>query len=226
MRIFVTGHRGRMGGTVCPALDAAGHEIVGYDLAEGQSILRVDELAEVEPCEQVVHLAAIPMPRPGRTMQDYVLVNVVGTLNVLEAAREMGARRFLYASSGAVYGWDAEPPVVFPEPVREGIAFSLDTGMRYRVSSYGASKRMAEEVCRWYGTNTEMEVFVLRIGPMTEQRLAHFYNARAREAFLADVFPKLVRLPYDAGKRYRVFNVAEPGSGYSVDRLMEAVGDA
>jgi UDP-glucose 4-epimerase len=64
-------------------------------------------------------------------------VNVAGTINLLEAARSSGVRRFVYASTGgAIYG-DGEPP--FPEdaPIRP-------------LSPYGQAKYAAEGYCDLY----------------------------------------------------------------------------
>jgi len=52
----------------------------------------------------VIHLAALPHPTvPGMTDADYWRINYDGAINVFEAAREAGVRRFIFASSGQVY---------------------------------------------------------------------------------------------------------------------------
>ncbi|EDY16630.1 NAD-dependent epimerase/dehydratase [Chthoniobacter flavus Ellin428] len=57
--------------------------------------------------------------------------NVTGTLNILIAARELGVRRVVYASSSAVYGNDARLP-------------KIEAEIGQPLSPYGASKRMGE----------------------------------------------------------------------------------
>lgn len=86
---------------------------------------------EVRP-EGVVHLAAqskvgVSLAEPD---QD-AMVNVVGTVNVLEAARRSGVRRVVYASSAAVYGDPGMLPITEDVPARPK-------------SFYGASKYAAE----------------------------------------------------------------------------------
>src|SRR5436305_12564971 len=66
----------------------------------------------------VVHLAfMITGNAPAKTIRE---INVTGTLNAFSAAREAGAKRFVYASSVAAYGFHADNPVGMREdwPVR------------------------------------------------------------------------------------------------------------
>jgi nucleoside-diphosphate-sugar epimerase len=53
----------------------------------------------------VIHLAALPHPNvPGATESDFQRINYEGSVNVFEAAQEAGVPRFIFASSGQVYG--------------------------------------------------------------------------------------------------------------------------
>jgi nucleoside-diphosphate-sugar epimerase len=62
-------------------------------------------------CETVFHLAAVvSVPRTTQDPIGSAAVNEAGSLNVLEAARRAGARRFVFASSSAVYGDDPRLP--------------------------------------------------------------------------------------------------------------------
>lgn len=55
--------------------------------------------------DYVLHQGALrSVPKSFLAIQDYVDVNTVGTLNVLEIAKEMGVKRVVYASSSSVYG--------------------------------------------------------------------------------------------------------------------------
>ncbi len=76
--------------------------------------------------------------------------NVLGTLNVLEAARHNGIKRFVFASSGAPAG-EVEPPIheeIVPKPV----------------SPYGASKLAGEGYCSAYYRTFEIDTVALRFG--------------------------------------------------------------
>lgn len=56
-------------------------------------------------CDTVIHLAAIPHPHmPGAADVDFERINYAGSVNVFEAARQAGVSKFIFASSGQVYG--------------------------------------------------------------------------------------------------------------------------
>jgi UDP-glucose 4-epimerase len=98
----------------------------------------------------VYHLAADvnvqrSMEEPAHTM----MVNVVGTNAVLEAASKAGVKRAIFTSSAAVYG-DGEVPV------REGQKTNP-------VSIYGLTKENGEEICRIYNSVFKFPVVVLRL---------------------------------------------------------------
>ncbi len=99
----------------------------------------------------VVHLAAnsgvaLSINDPLRDC----LNNVVGTLNCLEACRQLGTRRFVFASSGAPIG-ECEPPLHEELPA-------------HPVSPYGASKLAGEAYCSAYKRSFGIETIALRFG--------------------------------------------------------------
>lgn len=138
MKVLVTGGAGFIGSHLVEKLLSTGGRVrVLDDLSTGkrENLPRHDAMefiegdirdAEtvnrcVEGTNAVVHLAAVAsvqasMDDPVRTHQ----VNFDGTLNLLEAARRFGVRRYLYACSAAVYGDTASIPVsedVAPNPL-------------------------------------------------------------------------------------------------------------
>jgi UDP-glucose 4-epimerase len=150
MRVVVTGGAGFIGAHSCRALIEEGHEVTAVDdlshgkreaVPAGAALIVIDvrspqlaaEFERIRP-DAVVHLAAQMDVR--RSVADPIhdaSVNVLGTVNVLAAARRGGARRFVFASSGgAVYGeQDA-----FPAPEQHP---------RRPASPYGVSKLCGEE---------------------------------------------------------------------------------
>jgi UDP-glucose 4-epimerase len=107
--------------------------------------------ASAHGCDVVVHLAA--NAGVASSVQDPrrdCLINVVGTLNCLEAARHEGVRRFVFASSGAPVG-EVEPPI-------------HEEKAPHPVSPYGASKLAGEAYCSAYFRSFGLETVALRFG--------------------------------------------------------------
>jgi nucleoside-diphosphate-sugar epimerase len=128
MRILVTGAQGCIGAWVTKALLERGLEVVSYDmdtnparlslLVEPEDVRRVvQEQGSIEDTARlktlvkeggithIVHLAAVLMPFCQAQPVAGAMVDVIGTLNVFEAARDAGRPvRVVYASSSAVWG--------------------------------------------------------------------------------------------------------------------------
>jgi len=155
MRIFVTGGAGFIGSHLTDAFLARGDEVtVVDDLSAGsaarlddravlhkQSIIHGEQLAalveEARP-ELICHLAAqIDVRASVACPADDAEVNVVGTVNVLEAARRVGARLLFCSTGGAIYGIQA--PIPCPESV-----------VPLPESPYGIAKFCAEQYVGLY----------------------------------------------------------------------------
>lgn len=118
-------------------------------------------LHAVKGVDVIVHLAANTGVAPSvENPRVDMETNVIGTLNMLEAARVNGAKRFIFASSGAPVG-ECEPPIheeLVPHPV----------------SPYGASKLAGEGYCsayyRTFGVNTVCLRFGNVYGPLSSHK--------------------------------------------------------
>jgi len=128
-KALVTGGAGFIGSHLVEALVSAGCRVAVLDnLSSGNlsnlepvkdqiefhknDIRQLEVLTNVtQGCEVIFHLAAVVAVQ--QTIQDPVasaMVNDIGTINVLEAARRSGVKRFVLASSCAVYGDDPRLP--------------------------------------------------------------------------------------------------------------------
>ena len=120
--------------------------------------LMVGDIRDPEACraatqnaDVIVHLAANTGVGPSvEDPKGDMEANVAGAVNMLEAARENGVQRFVFASSGAPVG-EVEPPIheeLAPHPV----------------SPYGASKLAGEGYCSAYRNTFGLETVALRFG--------------------------------------------------------------
>jgi GDP-6-deoxy-D-talose 4-dehydrogenase len=120
-RVLITGISGFTGPYVRAALESRGHQVVGLaDHARGPADRVVDLLdadavrrfVEAESFNYVVHLAAVSFVAH-ETAADYYRVNVLGTLNLLEAlaAAPGKLKKVVLASSANVYGRPLRNPV-------------------------------------------------------------------------------------------------------------------
>ena len=167
MKIVVTGGAGFIGSHVVDLFVAEGHEVIALDdLSTGRRenvnpdarlvVMdvrdeRVDELFRSERPEVVDHHAAqmnvrISVAEPRRDAD----VNILGTLNLLEAAAAAGTRRFIFASTGgAIYGEQEYFPADECHPM-------------HPVSPYAISKRTAELYLDFFRRTRGTETVVLR----------------------------------------------------------------
>ncbi len=137
-------------------------ELVAGDILEERLALRAAEGADV-----IVHLAANTGVAPSvEDPRRDCLVNVVGTLNYLEAARHNGVQRFVFASSGATVG-EVEPPIHEEMPP-------------HPVSPYGASKLAGEGQCSAYFRTFGVETVALRFGNVYGPLSGHKNSVVAR----------------------------------------------
>jgi nucleoside-diphosphate-sugar epimerase len=159
-RWLITGALGCIGAWTCRQLVREGHAVVGFDLGEDRRRLELVMSAEeveavnlvrgdiTDPAalegvlqeqriSHVVHLAAMLVPLAAADPPRGALVNVVGTVNVFEAAKRRGLPGLAYASSAAVYNR------------ADGIRVAEDAD-GHPINHYGVHKQANEGAARVY----------------------------------------------------------------------------
>lgn len=164
MQIFVSGGAGFIGSHCVAAALAAGHTVrvldnlssgdranlpPGVPFTVGDVTDPTAVAAALAGCDAVLHLAAlVSVPQSMREPDATFQINAAGTATVLEAARQAGIRRFVLASTCAVYG---DLPGVHDE-----------TSPTQPLSPYAASKLAAETWAGVYARAYGMQTVIFR----------------------------------------------------------------
>jgi len=222
MRTLITGGAGFLGTALANRL-----------VAEGQTVLVLDDLTAGDPrrlapevlltrgdvkdvpklwtllqgVDCVYHLAArVRVPESIHYPREYNDVNVGGTVALMEAMRDTGVRRVVFASSGALYGEQAHQPVSEQQPP-------------FPNSPYGVSKIAAEYYASTLGTLYNIETVSLRIfnayGP--GQELPPSYPP---------VIPQLLKQAQTGGSLVILGNGTQTRDFVYVDDVVEALVSA
>jgi UDP-glucose 4-epimerase len=166
MNFLITGAAGFLGSSLANYLVREGHQVRGLDdlsagdptaLSEHVLFTRGDVNDRpklwtlLQDVDCVYHLAArVSVPESVLYPREYNAVNVGGTVSLMEAMRDVGVRRVVFISSGAVYGDRAE------QPLRESTAPNPR-------SPYAVSKLAAEYYVRTIGDLWGIETVSLRV---------------------------------------------------------------
>ncbi|MFH1509282.1 MAG: GDP-mannose 4,6-dehydratase [bacterium] len=199
MKYLITGAAGFIGSSVAKKLLENGEEVFGLDcfndyynpeykrqntaelekfvkfhLLEGDFTNRefVEEVFSENKFDKIIHLAARAGVR--NSIADptlYNQVNVMGTLNLLEAAKKYGPKDFIFASSSSVYGNNKKVP------------FAESDDVNSPASPYAATKKAGELMCYTYhylfGLNTTCLRFFSVYGPKGRPDMAPYLFTEA-----------------------------------------------
>jgi UDP-glucuronate 4-epimerase len=232
MNILVTGGAGFIGSSVVDRLLMRGESVVcldnfdgfydpaikrmniagalknpGFKLVEGD-IRDMGLLRKVfadEKFDMVFHPAARAGVRP--SIVDPMLyedVNIKGTMNLLEMAREHGIKGFIFASSSSVYGKNEKVP------------FSEEDNVDNPISPYAATKKACELICYTYHHLYKLNITCLRFFTV--------YGPRQRPEMAIHKFTRLI----DQGKPVPMFGDGRSRRDYTyiddiVDGVMKAI---
>jgi nucleoside-diphosphate-sugar epimerase len=204
---LVTGALGCIGAWVLYHLTRQGHEVISYDLSDDRhrldlllspleqkpircvrgDLANLDQLAQVMQTGQVthvIHLGALQVPFCRANPSLGAQVNVTGTINVFEAARQSGIRHISYASSIAVYG----------PPAADEMGRLLEAAPLAPATLYGVYKVANEGAARVYWQEHNISSVALR--PYT------VYGVGRDQGMTSD--PTKAMLAAAAGKPYHI----------------------
>lgn len=191
---LVTGAAGFIGSNLCEAILEMGYKVRALDDLSTGNIKNVElfkdnanyefikgDIKDFDTClnacegiDYVLNQAAWgSVPRSIEMPLFYCANNIQGTLNMMEAARQKGVKKFVYASSSSVYG--DEPKL----PKTEGVEGNL-------LSPYALTKRCDEEWAKQYTMHYGLDTYGLR-----------YFNVFGRrqnpDGAYAAVIPKFLR---------------------------------
>lgn len=178
------------------------------DLVQGDISDRamVDRLFAERCFDTVIHLAARAGVRPSIQQPElYLRVNIDGTFHLLEAARQYGVQRFIFASSSSVYG------------INKKVPFSEDDPILRTISPYAATKLAGEQLCSNYAHLFDIQVVCLRFFTV--------YGPRQRPDLAISKFVRLI----DEGRPIERYGDGSSGRDYTyvsdiVDGIMGSLG--
>lgn len=149
----------------------------------------------------IVHLAARAGVRPSLVEPLlYQETNVIGTVNLLELAREHGVRQFVFGSSSSVYGENSKVP------------FSEEDRVERPISPYAATKAAGELICHTYSHLYDIRTVCLRFFTV--------YGARQRPDLAIHKFSRLIA----AGEPIQMYGDGTTRRDYTyIDDIIQGV---
>lgn len=164
MRVLVTGSAGHLGEALVRVLRDAGEDVVGLDVLASPYTDVVGSVADralvkraMAGADGVLHAATLHKPHvASHARQEFVDVNVTGTLTLLEEAVAAGVSRFVFTSSTTTFGRALVPPRGAPA------AWIDEDVVPVPKNVYGATKTAAEDLCELVHRDHGLPVLVLR----------------------------------------------------------------
>lgn len=210
--ILVTGGRGFIGRALVKLIRRSGHSVVSLDrvpIADAAEagceeihldltdVGRLRSVFEQQRIRKIVHLAAILPTAAQRNPVRATEVNIQGSLNLLELAREFKVRRFVFGSSLSVYGTYSVDQVV------------SEADRAAPEDLYGTAKLYVEQLGHAYRECHGLEFVSLRIGRVVgpgAQSVTSAWRSEISELLKAD-YPAEISLPYRASENLLVLHV-------------------
>src|SRR6185369_13860219 len=164
MKILVTGSSGHLGEALIRTLRNLRRDVIGIDILAGPFSTHVGSIVDrafVRECmsgvQTVYHTATLHKPHVAtHSRQDFIDVNISGTLNLLEEAATAGVKTLIYTSTTSVFGDALVPPEGAPA------AWITEDERPVPKNIYGVTKAAAEDLCQLFHRNKGLPCIVLR----------------------------------------------------------------
>lgn len=167
MKVLITGAGGNLGRVLAPSLAAEGHDPVLMDyriidtpylFIQGDITRQADVRAAVQNVDAIVHAAALHGIHLSKySRDDYWNLNVSGTYNIYEAAKEAGIKKILLCSTMGVYGESIKTS-------ENGFAIVTEDLSLLPRDFYGQSKKICEDLAMFYSRNEGIQTIAYRLG--------------------------------------------------------------
>ena len=231
MRILVTGGAGFIGSHIVDAYLAAGHEILVVDsfwdhggarrehVPQGVTLVRQDirdealarTFEEFKPEIVSHHAAQHSVAISSRDPRYDADVNVIGMLNVLDNAVKVGAKKVIFASSGATFGTPERFPIDERTPQNP-------------TSPYGITKMVTEHYLKFYKAEKGLDFTALRYGNVYGPRQDPNGEAGVVSIFIGKFLKREgVRIDWD-GEQTRDYVFVKDVARANVDALTKGSG--
>lgn len=164
MRILVTGSAGHLGEALMRTLRESEHEPLGIDVLASPFTDRQGSIVDrnfvrdaMRGIDAVLHAATLHKPHVAtQRWQDFIDVNLTGTLNLLEAAIDAKVGAFVFTSTTSAFGRALTPPPGAPA------AWLTEDVVPVPKNIYGVTKVAAENLCELAHRDSGMPCLVLR----------------------------------------------------------------
>lgn len=164
MRVLVTGSSGHLGEALVRVLTGQGHEVVGVDIAASTTTTHVGSISNrafiaevIRDVKCIYHTATLHKPHiVSHSNQQFIDVNITGTLVLLESAVQAGCEAFVFTSSTSVFGDALKPAHDMPAVwINESVT-------HIPKNIYGVTKAAAEDLCQLFFKLHNLPCIVLR----------------------------------------------------------------
>lgn len=253
MNFLITGAAGFLGSHLANVLVREGHQVRGIDdLSAGDPIVLSPDVmftrgdvndrpklwTLLQDVDCVYHLAArVSVPESILYPREYNAVNVGGTVSLMEAMRDVGVRRVVFVSSGAVYGeQDTQPLAETARPMPRspyavsklaaeyyvrtiGDLWKIDTVSLRVFNAYGPGQRLPP-------SHTPVIPYFLRQATRGSSLIIHGQGNQVRDyVYVDDVITAMIAASTAPDLDDTVINVGS-GVGTSIRRLVKHVAEA